>query len=71
MKATEREPGAWGCNWATLFLGDINTWAWPSMLGIGRKADDLNLSKIVVVKSKKVNTGFNLAQFSKVALKKG
>jgi hypothetical protein len=27
------EPSAWGYNWATLFLGDINTGAWPSRLG--------------------------------------
>jgi hypothetical protein len=27
------EPSAWGYNWATLFLGDINTGTWPSRLG--------------------------------------
>jgi hypothetical protein len=27
------KPSAWGCNWATLFLGEINTGTWPSMLG--------------------------------------
>jgi hypothetical protein len=26
-------PSAQGCNWATLFLGDINTRTWPSRLG--------------------------------------
>jgi hypothetical protein len=31
--ATEREPSAQGYNWATLFLGDINTGTWPSRLG--------------------------------------
>jgi hypothetical protein len=29
------EPSARGYNWATLFLGDINTGAWPSRLGGG------------------------------------
>jgi hypothetical protein len=29
-------PGAWGCNWATLPLGDINTEAWSSGMGVGR-----------------------------------
>jgi hypothetical protein len=27
------EPSAWGHNWATLFLGDINMGNWPSQLG--------------------------------------
>jgi hypothetical protein len=29
----EEEPSARGYNWATLFLGDINTGTWPSRLG--------------------------------------
>jgi hypothetical protein len=29
------EPGAWGHNWATLSLGDINTGTWPFKLGPG------------------------------------
>jgi hypothetical protein len=29
----EKEPSAWGYNWANLFLGDINTRTWPSRLG--------------------------------------
>jgi hypothetical protein len=29
----KREPSARGYNWATLFLGDINTGTWPSRLG--------------------------------------
>jgi hypothetical protein len=28
----KKEPSAWGYNRATLFLGDINTGTWPSML---------------------------------------
>jgi hypothetical protein len=32
MVATKREPSAWGYNWATLFLGDINMATWPSRL---------------------------------------
>jgi hypothetical protein len=38
--ATKREPGAWGYNWATLSLGDINTANWSSRFGVERKADD-------------------------------
>jgi hypothetical protein len=30
------EPSARGYNWATLFLGDINTGTWPSRLGESR-----------------------------------
>jgi hypothetical protein len=32
----KREPSAWGYNWATLFLGDINTGTWPSRLAESR-----------------------------------
>jgi hypothetical protein len=32
-KATKREHSVRGYNWATLFLGDINTGTWPSRLG--------------------------------------
>jgi hypothetical protein len=42
---TKMEPGAWGHNWATLSLGDINTETWSPKLGVGRKADDLALQK--------------------------
>jgi hypothetical protein len=30
---TKFKPSAWGYNWATLFLGDINTETWPSRFG--------------------------------------
>jgi hypothetical protein len=30
-------PGAWGYNWDTLSLEDINTETWSSRLGFGRK----------------------------------
>jgi hypothetical protein len=43
QKATERKHGAWGYNWTTLSLGDINTGTWSSRLGVRRKADDLAL----------------------------
>jgi hypothetical protein len=33
VRGDEREPNAWEYNWATLFLGDINTATWPSRLG--------------------------------------
>jgi hypothetical protein len=42
-KETKMEPGAWGYNWGNLSLGNINTGAWSSRLGVGRKADDLAL----------------------------
>jgi hypothetical protein len=33
VRGDKREPSARGHNWATLFLGDINTGTWPSKLG--------------------------------------
>jgi hypothetical protein len=33
LQGDKREPSARGYNWATLFLGDINTGTWPSRLG--------------------------------------
>jgi hypothetical protein len=33
LEATKKEPSTRGYNWATLFLGDINTGTWPSRLG--------------------------------------
>jgi hypothetical protein len=41
VEGDEVEPGAWGYNWATLSLGDINTGTWSSRLGVGHKADYL------------------------------
>jgi hypothetical protein len=41
----KRETGAWECDWAILSLGDTNTGAWPSRLGVGRKDDDLAVQK--------------------------
>jgi hypothetical protein len=38
-------------NWTTLSLGYINTKTWSSRLGIGCKADNLALNKIIVAKS--------------------
>jgi hypothetical protein len=35
--------GAWGCNWATVPLGDINTEAWSFRVGVGRGANNPNL----------------------------
>jgi SRSO17 transposase len=70
----KREAGAWGYNWATLSLEDLNTETWSSRLGVGRKADDPNLVKIIIVKSKEVKTRWsrqhsrewtNLAESSK------
>jgi hypothetical protein len=41
VKAFEcnREPRAAGYIWPTLFIGDINTWTWPSRLGESRIRD--------------------------------
>jgi hypothetical protein len=36
IKGDEIEPSAWGYNWATLFLVDINTGIWPSWWGESR-----------------------------------
>jgi hypothetical protein len=36
-------PGAWGYNWATLTLGDINTEASSSRMGVGRGANNPTL----------------------------
>jgi hypothetical protein len=38
-----REHGAWGYNWATLSLEDINRGTWSTRLGVGCKAGDLAL----------------------------
>jgi hypothetical protein len=40
----EKDPSAWGYNWATLFLGHINTGTWPSRLGEPRIWDSKMLS---------------------------
>jgi hypothetical protein len=45
LKATKREPAAWGHNWTTLSMENTNTETWSSRLGIGRKADALVLQK--------------------------
>jgi hypothetical protein len=36
QEATKREPSARGYNWATLFLGDINTGTWHSRLVVSQ-----------------------------------
>jgi hypothetical protein len=43
MEGDEKEPGAWGYNWATLPLRDTNTEISFSKLGVECKADDLVL----------------------------
>jgi hypothetical protein len=53
----KREPGAWGYNWATLSLGDINTETRSSRLGVGHKDDGLALQiKNIIAKSKEMKT---------------
>jgi hypothetical protein len=63
--ATKREPGAYGCNWATPSLGNVNTETWSPRLG-GRTQGCRTtlLSKKNVIKSKEVKTGCNLAESS-------
>jgi hypothetical protein len=48
------ETGAWGHNWATLFLWDINTETGPPGLGLDARLMTLLCKKITVVKSKEV-----------------
>jgi hypothetical protein len=53
----KRESGAWGYNWATLSLGDINTETCSSRLGVGhKKLMTLPCKKIIVAKTKDVET---------------
>jgi ABC-type siderophore export system fused ATPase/permease subunit len=49
----QRESGAWGYNWDTMSLGDINTGTWSYGLRVGHKA---------VAKSKEVKTRPNLEE---------
>jgi hypothetical protein len=43
--------GAQGYNWATLPLGDINTEAWSSGMGVGRVANNPTLTKRKLLRS--------------------
>jgi hypothetical protein len=56
---------AWGYNWATLSLGDINTGTGSSRLGVCARLATLLCRKITVTKSKERNTGCNVAETSK------
>jgi hypothetical protein len=44
LEATKLTPSAWGYNWASLFLGDINAGTWPSRLEESRIWDSKILS---------------------------
>jgi hypothetical protein len=35
---------AWGCNWSTLFMGEINTGTWPYRLGESK----ISVSKLLL-----------------------
>jgi hypothetical protein len=60
QKATKREPGAWGYNWATLSLGNINTETWSSRLGGWTQGwRHWSVKKIIVAKSKEMKTGWS------------
>jgi hypothetical protein len=50
-------PGAWGYNWATLPMEDINTEAWSSRVGVGRGATTLPCKKKIVEKPPRNSAG--------------
>jgi hypothetical protein len=54
----KEEPGAWGYNWTTLLLGDINTETWSSRFGLDARLTTFLWEKIIAVKSKEVKTGW-------------
>jgi hypothetical protein len=59
--------GAWGYNWATLTLGDINTERLgPLGWGLDARLTALLCKKKTVAKSKEVETVSNLTESSKV-----
>jgi hypothetical protein len=64
----KREPGAWGYNWATLFLGDINTGSGPPGWWLDAKLTTLlfgKKKKKIVTKSKEVKQRYNWTESSK------
>jgi hypothetical protein len=36
---------AWGYNWASLFLGEINTGTWPPRLGESKKIETIKYAR--------------------------
>jgi hypothetical protein len=62
----EREPGAWGYNWATLPLGHINTVTWTHRLGLDARLTTLLRKKNIVANSKEVKTGWSKSQPAKL-----
>jgi hypothetical protein len=42
LKMKERGPSAWGYNWVTLPLEDINRATWSFRLGVGCRADNFD-----------------------------
>jgi hypothetical protein len=63
QKATKMEPSAWGYNWATLSLGDMNAVTWSSRLDA--RLTTLLYKTIIIEKYEEVKTGCNLAEFSR------
>jgi hypothetical protein len=60
------ELSAWGYNWDTLLLGDINTETWSSRLVLDAKLTTLLCKKILLRNPKKWKPdGLNLAESSK------
>jgi hypothetical protein len=56
-----RKSGAWGYNWATLLLEEMNTKTWSP----GKGLMNLLCKRITVAKSKEVKTRHNRAKSSK------
>jgi hypothetical protein len=56
------ELSAWKYSCATVSMGDINTGTTSSRLVLRRKDDDIAAIKIIVMKSKEVKTGCNMAE---------
>jgi hypothetical protein len=62
---TERESGVRGYNWATLSLGNVNTWTWSSRLGFDERLTTLLCKNILLLNKNKLNRMINLAESSK------
>jgi hypothetical protein len=53
-KVTNREAGAWGYNWATLSLEEINTETWSPGWGLDARLLTLLRRRTILAKSKKI-----------------
>jgi hypothetical protein len=62
LTVTEKEPGAWGYNWATLSLGDKIKRPCPPGWGLDATLMTLPCKKNIIMKSREMKTGCNLAE---------